>query len=400
MTRSHLIGALAALLVAAAALGWWRTYEWKEQPQRMPLRGEARINPLYGLQQVLDARGHEVTSATQLRVGKLPPESTLLVLDTDLRVLPRHTSNELLGWVAAGNQLLVGLPTASGQGSPALLDALGFGLEPGFDCIEWKYKAPPYARKAAKRTSGDSILDAFADPEAFQQRWLAGNRFCSQQRLLPTAPRRALDFSYSYGNSKQGYVFARLPYGEGAITFASHLRFLRTEALRTPANAALTWQLLAPALESSEQVLLIHATDLPPLHVLVLRHGWPILLPLLLALLAWLWQRSQRFGPLRPLPPPARRALRERLRASAEHALRGRAGAQLLRPLRQRLHQRLSLHAPALAALPGSALAAELARRYGLPAAAVDRALFDNDIRRAPALAEAVRLLHRLSEEP
>jgi uncharacterized protein (TIGR03382 family) len=401
MSRSTWIGVLALLLTAFAALSWWQNFEWRERPRRAALKGEARSNPLYGLEVILRGRGYTVKSLPRLKASGLPETPALLVLDADLRTWPAAESQALLDWVQEGGQLLVGLPPGGeGTGAAPLLDLLGLELSYEYSCIDWKYAPPPFARKASKRAATLEHADGISDGEALQ-RWLAfEQRYCSHQRLRPLEHRRLFDFSWTYGNRKTGYVFARLPLGQGAIAFASDLRFLRTEALRQPANAALTWQLLAPALQDGTQVLLVRGSALPPLHVLLVHEGWAILLPLFLALLAWLWRRSQRFGPLLPAASAPRRALREHLRAAAELALRERAGARLLQPLRRRLLSRLSLRAPELAALPGTALAAELARRHGLPAAAVDRALFSQRLQRPEALAEAVRIIHQLSEQP
>lgn len=401
MNRIHVITAVLVLVLIGLGAWWWNTFELKEVTRRLPLSGEARINPLYGLQTVLRERGLDVRTQAQFRAEGLPPQPGLVVVSADLRSLSWPSTEALLDWVAAGGQLLVALPPPEG-GSAPLLDHFDAWTQAGQTCIQWKYTTPPAAQKAAKRARGSTpalpSLEELFDPARLLL--LDANSWCGSHRLHLGEDLQEQDFDWLYGNATDGWLLARLRHKGGQITFASQLDFLETRALRSPANAALTWQLLAPALESRPEVLLVYAADLPPLHVLIVRHGWPILLPLLLALLAWMWMRSQRFGPLQPEVATPRRALREHLRAAAELALRRRQGSALLKPLRQRVLQRVALSQPEIAALPARELAQALAARHTLSPTAVEQALFDIRIERPAALAEAVRTLHRLSLRP
>lgn len=400
MNRSHLIVGVLLLVLTALGLWWWRTFELKEVTRALPLSGEARINPLYGLQQVLRARGLTVNTQAVFRADALPRPPGLVVMSGDLRGLSQSASDKLLDWVHAGGELVVALPPGEDDSAP-LLDFFDLFTVPGYTCIDWNYRAPPAALKAAKRARGAApalpTLEDLFDLDALRG---GDTRWCASLRLLAGENFDDTFFDWSWGNAKDGWLLARLPHGAGRITFASDLGFLETRALRSHSHAALAWQLLAPALEAEPEVLLVYSADLPPLHVLIVRHGWPILLPLLLALLAWLWLRSQRFGPLQPDVAQPRRALREHLRAAAELALRRRQGSALLKPLRQRVLQRLALSSPEIAALPARDLAQALAARHGLSLPAVEQALFGLGIDRPAALAEAVRTLHRLSTRP
>ena len=400
MSRSNLI--VAALLLVLAALGvwWWRTFELKEVTRALPLSGEARINPLYGLQQVLRARGLTVNTQAVFRADALPKPPGLVVMSGDLRGLSWSASEQVLAWVHGGGELVVALPPGEEDSAP-LLDFFDLFTVPGYTCIEWGYTPPPAALKAAKRARGGApelpTLDDLFDLDAVRG---LDTQWCASLRLLPGEDFDDATFDWSWGNAQDGWLLASLPHGAGRVVFASDLDFLKTRALRSHSHAALAWQVLAPALEAEPEVLLIYSADLPPLHVLIVRHGWPILLPLLLALLMWLWLRSQRFGPLQPEVAQPRRALREHLRAAAELALRRRQGTALLKPLRQRVLQRLALASPEIAALPARDLAQALAARHGLSTPAVEQALFGLGIDRPAALAEAVRTLHRLSTRP
>ncbi|KLD68954.1 hypothetical protein Y886_43930, partial [Xanthomonas hyacinthi DSM 19077] len=78
--------------------------------------------------------------------------------------------------------------------------------------------------------------------------------------------------------------------------------------------------------------------------------GWPAWLPALLMLLAWLWSRTQRFGPLLASPAGDRRSLLEHVRASGEHLFRYGKAALLYTAMRQAFLTRLRRRAPLAAA--------------------------------------------------
>ena len=76
---------------------WWNTFERKEVTRRLPLSGEARINPLYGLQTLLRARDLEVRTQAQFRPEALPAQPGLVVLSADLRGLsPRQRAQVII----------------------------------------------------------------------------------------------------------------------------------------------------------------------------------------------------------------------------------------------------------------------------------------------------------------
>ncbi|MBS9727341.1 hypothetical protein JR047_24335, partial [Pseudomonas stutzeri] len=101
-------------------------------------------------------------------------------------------------------------------------------------------------------------------------------------------------------------------------------------------------------------VWLVYASRPPSLWARVFYQGWPLWAPLLLAILGWLWGRSQRFGSLLPSPVLERRSLLEHVRASGELLLRFGQGARLYDAVHALFLHRLRLRAPVAAALEGA----------------------------------------------
>jgi hypothetical protein len=154
----------------------------------------------------------------------------------------------------------------------------------------------------------------------------------------------------------------------------AELDYLDNEGLRRPEAQAMAWQLLAPRLHSG-RVHLVYSADVPSLLHLLLSEGWMVLLPLALALAAWLAWRGLRFGPLQPVPAPRRRALLEHVQASGEFAWARGRGAALHAAVLRLFRRRLQAREPSICALGDEAQALALADRLSLPASRVRQAL-------------------------
>src|SRR3546814_6791567 len=107
-------------------------------------------------------------------------------------------------------------------------------------------------------------------------------------------------------------------HGAGTVDVVADFSFITNRSLENPGAAELARQLLQPGWKRGT-VHLVYAANMPSLWRLLLEHAWMAWLPALLALAAWLWMRTQRFGPWLPSPEPARRALLEHVQRSEEH---------------------------------------------------------------------------------
>lgn len=348
--RNIALAVLGLLAVALIAAWWTYHYEYVESEVALPPRGEAAYNPLYALGLALRADGVQARSRQRLQLDELPPgaRDTVLVLN-DPRTLSPADVDGLLRWVAGGGHLLVRTPrlergaaTRAGE----LFDALRLRPLPASDCM----------RVAAPRRDGKRPEPLFA--------FCAGNRFT----MLGVEPLR------SWGDLDHGYGYARLAHGAGTVDVVADFDFLTNPRLEQPAFQDLARQLLQPGWKQGT-VHLVYAASMPPLWRLVLEKAWMAWLPALLALAAWLWMRTQRFGPRLPSPEPARRALLEHVQASGEHLWRyGRASA-LYAAVREAFIARLRRRDPLAAALDGRAQAEAIARRTGVALADIEQAL-------------------------
>lgn len=349
------------LLVAAVAAGWWLyNYEYVETQVDLPPRGEARYNPLYALRLALRAGGVEATSRQRLRLDEVPlgARDTVLVLG-DPRTLSPEDVDGLLAWVELGGHLLVRTPPlerGDATRAGALLDALRLRLLSSYACV-------PIAAPPVRGGDGGTGKD---DDEAAgrRQAFCGGTRFT----MLGVEPLQSL------GDLDKGYAYARLAHGAGTVDVLSDFRFLANASLDNRASSAMARQLLQPGWKHGT-VHLVYAADMPSLWRLLLEHAWMAWLPALLALAAWLWMRTQRFGPRVPSPEPARRALLEHVQASGEHLWRYGRASVLYAAVREVFMARLRRRDPFAAALDGRAQAEAIAHRTGAPVAEIERAL-------------------------
>jgi hypothetical protein len=366
--RGWLIGIIAVALIGAFAAWWNHTYKRVSTELDLPPRGEARYNPLFALKRSLQAQGIEVAASTNAVIDtKALQPGEVMVLYSDVRTLSEATSAGLLDWVERGGHLVFSLPTAEGQHG-ALMDGLGLYVTDYSRCLKWQVAVDDKEKQAS---------------HCFKY------RFDSYEDDLTET------FDWLWGSVDNGYLFGRQYRGEGSVFVAGELDFLHNSELDQLGHAELAWQVLGPVLGDGK-VHLIYAADVPPMYVLILRHGWPILLPVFLALLAWLWARSQRFGPLLPLASAHRRALLEHVQASGEFVFhRGRTMA-LYAAVHRLFTSRLRRRHPALAALDGDALVQALATQIDMPAAAIRQALHPVDLARPDQFIATIKTLMQL----
>lgn len=381
------IGVVALLVVALGALLFLRAYERTTTVETLPPQGEATYNPLYVLGQALRADGLQVHSRATLDLRAMAPAArdTIVLLQDSDNLTPAQVTG-LLDWVGSGGHLLVRTPPLGDDATrhePALLQQLGV-QSIGF----------------ANRCEQFNVAD---DP--------GHTEFCSGRRFdLDPSARDAAELRWG----ERGHVFARLRHGKGRVDVLADMDYMKTrggdantlqrafesahdrnmppDGLRDRAHRDLTRYLLDPNYGHGT-VWLVYGSRPMSLWATLLLQGWPVWVPLLLALLCWLAAHAQRFGSELPAPRDERRSLLQHIRASGELLLRQRQGPALHAAVRALLLRRLQRRAPVAAALDGAARDQAIAELIGWPAARIATAFAappDND---PSALRERISLL-------
>lgn len=372
---------IIVLLLLTALIAFWfvRNFEKTSEEITLPAYGEPNYNALYALRETLIRDGSKAETRRQLDLPamQLQPGDTVLMLD-DPRLLTSAQVESLLDWVQFGGHLLLRAPDADEDldgDEQGLLERLGVVTsEVPARCQVWQVQ-------------GQESHDEFC----------SGNRFSLTEKAR--TERRWAD-----AGGDDTLAYARLRYGLGRVDVLGDMDFLLNgkgpgdTGLRDIPHRDLARLVLAPNYGKGTTHL-IYAMELPSLWKTLFQRGWPVWVPLLLALLAWLWMRYQRFGALLPSPREDRRSLLEHVRVSGEHLHRYRKSPLLYDAVRQAFLARLRRRAPVAAALSGDAQAQAIADHLQWPISRVQTALQIPPSQDDIALRDRIRLLIQMRNQ-
>lgn len=361
--RALAFALLAVAVLGAAVFGASRLFEEHSREIRLPPKGAALYNPLFALERTLVHQGTVAQSRPRLDFAQMqlrPGDG--VVLYSDPRLLGKSQSDSLLAWVRGGGHLVVRVP--EGDDAPgALLDALSVEAVAG----GWRCERIEQGRQRSIR-----------------QVLCGGQRFTWSE----------IEARLWWGEDDNGYVFARLPVGKGSVDVLSTLDFLGNRRIEQREHWQLAHQVLAPALAG--RIHLVYNADVPSFWRVLWQHAWAILIGAVLALVAWLFMRGQRFGPLLPAAAPDRRALLEHVQAAGEHAWRHGAARELHVALRDAFLARLRRRDPMAAALQGEVRIDYLASKFSVDPARIRNALVPPPVFHAETFREAMASLIQL----
>ncbi|GAB3066263.1 DUF4350 domain-containing protein [Stenotrophomonas tumulicola] len=385
-----LLAGLALLVAVPLVVVFLRTHERVTQREVLPPQGEASYNPLYVLGLALHADGLQARSRARLDMAAMAPApGDTLVLLQDSGELPPAQVDALLAWTARGGHLLLRTPPPvkgedDDEPEPLLLQRLGVDSR-GFPTACQRFHVED-------------------DPSHVE--FCGGRRFDLDDAAYEQVQRE--------WGGEEGLVFARLHHGQGVVDVLADMEFMKGQpeshtflprALRPKRDVAeprdglhdrahrdLTRYLLQPNYGKGT-VWLVYASRPPSLWARIIFEGWPLWVPLLLALLGGLWARSQRFGSVLPSSPAERRSLLEHVRASGELLLRQRQGPRLHAAMRALFLRRLQARAPTAAALEGAAQEQAIADLLQWPPGRVQTALATPPANDSAALKERIALL-------
>lgn len=365
--RKWLVGGTIGLGLVALVAGFAALFEPYEEEVESGYSGAARTNPLYACELFFTRLG--VPARSVLGTGRLPPTDHALVVVAPRRIFGSAQAERLLAWVAEGGHLIV----TPRQGTPAtarddpLLQPLGLTVE---------------ARPGA-------------EPEVVRVRGRAGAR--DAEVTVAPSPRftgTAESAQFAAG-PEDGAVVTRFRHGSGWITALADAAFLGNDRIGDYDHARFAWELVT-ATRRPAGVWLVYR-DLPPsLLGLLVGRAWLALVSATVLLVAWLWRRGSRFGPLLPEPPRERRSLVEHVRATGEFLWRHGQHRTLLASERQALLHRVGRRQPGWSRLPRKDLIRNLAKLAGVAPGTLSNALDGHPGGDEAAFTRAVAILERV----
>ncbi|MBW9261351.1 MAG: DUF4350 domain-containing protein [Candidatus Thiodiazotropha sp. (ex. Lucinisca nassula)] len=341
---------LIVLLAMLGTLGWFwfdKSFERREKVVRSTMSIEARRNPMLAAEMFLSRLGLSVESRTGREYLIEPPEEKGLLLVRDLGPpLAESGVTKLLAWVEQGGRL-VAAPSGQLQagGKHNLLERLGVGLVDPDEA--WQEEETP-------------ALDLSGLVEGLQVEVELAHRFAFDENYGAAAP---------LVEDPRYLVFA---WGDGYVTLISDSGVFTNSRIGEYEHA----RLLAHVAPDGGRVWLLHSAQVPSLLSLIWQWAPHLIVSLVLLLSLTTWWMSRSSGAKLADRTFDRRNLLEHLEASAEFAWRNDLKAGLLDGARHQIEKRwLSAH-PVLQPLDGEARCEWLAKRTGLSAAAICKALY------------------------
>lgn len=392
------LGALLGVLLLALGVAWFlSTHVRVTKTVDLPPRGEVTYNDFFVLQLALEKAGQPARSMRALPrdLAGIGPRDTVL-FNGDVRALDANTSARVLAWVARGGHLVVRTPPRleiDDARTAPLFDALGVRVLAGpTQCTPLQVPGEghhvEFCRGRRFTVVGPTGHAWRAEPLDAKARSANAWRSRPPGGLLPRRPP---------GDDllpvPEGLVYARLARGAGTVDVLADFDMFANDALDDVPHIAVARQLFPPG---PGTVHLVYDGKLPSLWWQLVHHGWRALLPLGLAVLAWLWMRAQRLGPVQPVAASDRRSLLEHVAAAGEHAWRFGLADRLHAALRSHVLARLRVRDPIAAALDGEAQVQGLATRTGISAPTLRNALSTPPARDAAALRTRIAALVRL----
>lgn len=183
--------------------------------------------------------------------------------------------------------------------------------------------------------------------------------------------------------------------GVGGITITSDNTIWSNRRIDCHDHAYALWSLA----NHNGRVWFLSNQDAPSLAAILWSNAPYGVLAALLALLLWLWAKSQRFGPIFVNKEIARRSLAEHIFASAMLLWRNQQHPQLLTLLRQQIFTRLVQQHPQLAQADKQQRSEFLQELTGIDLAAIQRALYAEDLHQPQDFANAIAHLQTIRKQ-
>jgi hypothetical protein len=368
--RNWLLGGLLTALLALGGYWFYQNFSLVDKTVHIGFQGDALTNPLLAAERFLNSPSHPTQSLT--RFVAPPPRATLVMTGSRFE-LGAQRSAALLAWVRAGGALIVvpgGTQDDTTREEPdALLQPFGVARV-----------------RATLKPQGVYLptnVDWPAAPDFMQVAFVPGWKLVA----------RGVKPMYSVADDT-GTHLLQYRYGSGVLTVLSDAGFMQNGAIGRYDNAAFLWYLTHT--RPAAPIWLVTAGDMPPLWKWLAAQAPLVLLSAALLVLAWLWARSRRFGPLRAEPPLARRRLLDHIDASGRFLWRHGQRATLLNAVRSGVWRVLEARHPGWARLPQAALITHLATLTQAPAATLQQALFDPYAPNEYQFTEAISLLESI----
>ncbi|MCZ6872600.1 MAG: DUF4350 domain-containing protein, partial [bacterium] len=375
---NHKISAvLLSLMMAGCVYGFYAFFEPYEKTEDLGWDKAALRNPylaaVYFLQRLdIDARSYDSFEKLQPL-----PENGAIFVSNSSNVLSARRVDRLIEWVKGGGHLIVAAQPPDSDTSDQLLEFFSIEnltteyrveVQPKRGSNADTASAGEERKKGSKKLSEqlreynrklvEQITKTGSATEQGEEAAVPGNELSSLQfegidrpLKLHFLPSRQLYHPYFerkdenaftgyklvyWAGDEQGIHFMQLDVGQGLLSVLSDAVLWRSDHIDKFDHAFF----LRTLTRHEDGVRLLYGTNMPSLFMLIWQHTPELVIACALWLIAWLWYRGQRFGPIVQQQITIRRSLAEHISASANYLWRGGHSKQLLAPARDEVeHQ-------------------------------------------------------------
>lgn len=357
MTRRWLI-AVAVLVVIGALVAWAkpRIY-WEEASVPMPLRGEARTNPFYAAQRLVEELGGR--GERRRTMDQKPPADAVLVLTYWHWSLIESRRRTLEAWVEDGGRLVIDGTLVGGEEALAAWTGIAREYpEPEPEAEE----APRDESAGAESTAEEETnVEGAIDEDAEDCRTLEVSHGGSALNPVGGEYWTCNFAGYSWLTSEREPTWAlhdgdafqavRVRIGRGSVTFLNAGPFGNRDLLEHD-HARLFADVVQ--LRRGDLVLFASEEEHASLLALIWMYGAPVVVLALVFVGCALWRGGLRFGPLEAAPTLARRSLAEQIRGTGQFIVRAGKGRALHAAMVRAVHEAAARRIPGYARLHAS----------------------------------------------
>lgn len=335
-----LLGLLASTAGCGGNDGETETYEFE-----IGYQGEAKTNPFLAAQRLCEEYGYRVT--TEHSIVDLPSTGTTLILPAEALSSPA-SAQTVADWVSDGGSLIYLLEGGSGarnESSEFSVEEKGDGEEIN-DYLLTIFEVT--ASTAGLPTSQVSVFNREFEVE------IRGNTNFHAHWAFELHDSRIL----------QGQ-FSEFSYGDGLVYLISDAHPLRNRQIGEHDHAAFFWAMIESC--KYTDILFVEGRQFSFMALLWSR-AWMVIVPILIALVFWIWKNLPRHGPMRPDEVISEREFAKHVDALGHFLWRHLAISELLAPIRRRVTTRFH------SALDDEHLES-LSERTGIPIERIQQAL-------------------------
>jgi hypothetical protein len=349
-----------AILIALGAWIAFHTY-WTEVMVPTPAQGEAAQDPYYGIERLARELNVQARQIASLRV--LPAPDGILYVNNFRDDFLHNRIDSLEPWVRSGGRLV--LVGAGPWSSSALRSWTGIAPAPRTDA---KPSLQAFTRLPTITASPDG--DCAPMSERIDGQSGGSLLVCTRYATFAFETKGVPTWELS---STQGLQALRMNVGRGSVTAIGPLALFDNWGIARHDHARIL--IAAAQLKHGDEISILNPTRAEPLLMMLWRLAAPALMFFGIAAVLLIVRYLPRFGPLVPLPAPARRSLGEQIRASARLAWSTRKLGPLRLAERRALDEAASGRIAAYSLLDPGQRSLALASSTGVDAVALNAAL-------------------------